>query len=158
MSDGWKDIIVSAFQFASWPLALLMTMWWFREHIRALIGRLHFLKPGSVESDFLERIRRQDFTDAQMARFKQLSVEEIELFLMVSYSESGHFFYHLGAAMDFVAFRRCMGNLDEAGLMRLLNPEDDGKNLRHAITSLGKNIRGLLIDSSVGLIKEVSTK
>jgi hypothetical protein len=158
MSDGLKDIIVSAFQYASWPAALLMALWWFRDNIRASVGRLRIFNAGSVEFDFIERIRRQDFTASQLAKFKLLSVEEIELFLMASYSESGHFFYHLGAAMDFAVFRRCMGNLDEAGLMRLLNPEDDGRNLRHASTSLGKSIRSLLIDSSVGLIREVSAK
>jgi hypothetical protein len=158
MTGEFKDIIVSVFQYASWPLALLVALWWIKDNLRAFLGELRLQKAGSVAFDFKERMRRQDFTAAQMAIFKQLSVEEIELFLMVSYSDSGQFFYHLGDAMDFGAFRRSMGNLDQAGLMRLLNPEDDGQKLRHSITSLGKNIRALLIDSSVGLMREVSTK
>jgi hypothetical protein len=158
MSGEFKDIVVSVFQYASWPLAFLVALWWFRTNLRGLIGELRLQKAGSVEFDFKERMQRQDFTAAQMAIFKQLSVEEIELFLMVSYSDSGQFFYHLGDAMDFAAFRLSMGKLDQAGLMRLLNPEDDGQKLRHSITSLGKNIRALLIDSSVGLMREVSTK
>ena len=152
MDSELKEIIVSALHYTSWPVAVLIALWWFRKQIARAIANLRLFKAGSIEVGFREQIRRQGFTEAQLAVLKTLTAEEIDLFLLVSFTEEAGFEY--STTIDIPIFRGYMGRLESAGLMHILNPENDGSNLRHNITPMGRRIRALLVDSAVSLIQE----
>jgi hypothetical protein len=145
------QIALAIIRYALWPLIVLLGILILRSPLAELPGRLTGLKAGSVEIQFKERIERQGFAPEQRAAFKNLSSDEVEIFLLISFSESHAFSYKVDIPAP--TYRQRMLRLQAAGLLTLLNPDDPGTNLIHNLTPLGKRVRALIVDSTVGLIR-----
>src|SRR5260221_10340064 len=137
------EIALALIEHALWPLVVVLCALTFRKQLVALLGRVTGLKAGSIEVQFRERIARQGFTPDQQAAFRSLNADELDLFLLVSYSDDQAFRYTTN--MAFPIYRQRMSRLQEAGLLTLTNPDDPGTNLLHNLTPLGKRVRALIV-------------
>ena len=149
------EIAIALIEHALWPLVVFLCVLMLRKQLAALLERMTGLKAGSVELQFKENIERQGFTPEQRVAFKNLSADELDLFLLVSFSDDNVFRYTTN--MPFPTYRQRMLLLQDAGLLCLTNPEDPGTNLLHNLTPLGKRVRALIVDSTVGLLRGVSS-
>jgi len=149
------EISIALIKHALWPLVVLLCVLMLRKQLAALLERMTGLKAGSVELQFKERIERQGFTPEQRTAFRNLSADELDLFLLVSFSDDKVFRYTTN--MPFPTYRQRMLRLQEAGLLTLTNPDDPGTNLLHNLTPLGKRVRALIVDSTVSLLRDVSS-
>jgi hypothetical protein len=86
-----------------------------------------------------------------MEKIADISADEIDLFLLVSFTDNKDFNYKIGMSPEMFK-ARCL-RLQDMGLIEILNPEDSGTNLRHSITPLGRRVRGLLINSTAQLLR-----
>ena len=144
------DLAQSAIQYASWPLVVLIGLLLFKEPLGKLLRNLRFFKTGTLEIGFNEQLQGQGFTDSQLKVVRNLSAMEIDLFLLVSFSDAQDFRYTTG--MEPRPFRDAMLRLQEAGLILITTPNDPGTNLLHSTTPIGHRVRAMLINSTVALL------
>ncbi|MDO8464798.1 MAG: hypothetical protein Q7S46_06040 [Gallionella sp.] len=144
------ELAQSALQYASWPIVALVSLFLFKEHIGKALRNVRFFKAGSLELGFNEQIQNQGFTDTQLKIIHNLSAQEIDLFLLVSFSDGTDFNYNTG--IDQVVFREALLKLQEAGLIVVTNPNDLPTNLRHITSPIGRRVRAMLINSTVTLL------
>jgi DNA-binding MarR family transcriptional regulator len=142
--------LVSAISHLAWPIVMLVVFFAMRKELRDLVGRIRTFKAGKVELKFSEELKQQGFTKKQLTSLRALSANEIDLFLLVSFSDNKLFNYRTG--LEIGAFKQIIQKLEEAGLLEILNPEDDGADLRHNLTPLGRRMRSLFVNSSVELL------
>ncbi|MSQ70230.1 MAG: hypothetical protein EXR27_02925 [Betaproteobacteria bacterium] len=147
-----QDIFLATIQHASWPIAILIALFVLRKEVRSLLGRIRGFKAGKVELKFNEELEQQGFTKKQLATLRTLTADEIDLFLLVSFSEAPNFRYQTG--IDPAIFRQHMSRLEESGLLTITNPENDGSNLLHNLTPLGRRARSLFVNSTVELLRK----
>jgi len=147
------EIAIAIIEHALWPLVVFLCVLMLKKQLSALLERMTGLKAGSIELQFKQRIERQGFTPEQQVAFRNLSADEIDLFLLVSFSDDETFRYTTN--MPFPTYRLRMLQLQEAGLLALTNPDDPGTNLLHNLTPLGKRVRALIVDSTVSLLRGV---
>ncbi len=80
-----------------------------------------------------------------------LSADEVELFLLVSYTDNLGFNYTTGLPPE--VFKARLVRLRDSGLLEISNPEDPGTNIRHSITPLGRRVRAMLIGGTTQLLR-----
>jgi hypothetical protein len=64
--------------------------------------------------------------------------------------------FNYQTGMPSTSFKESMLRLQSSGLVRLLNPEDPGTDLRHSITPLGRRVRSLLVSTCTTLLQRGS--
>ncbi|MFA5824904.1 MAG: hypothetical protein WC825_02900 [Gallionellaceae bacterium] len=144
------DIIQTTIQYASWPIVVLIGLFLFKKPIREMISNLRSLKAGSLEASFTEGLSQQGLTDIQLMTIRSLSPADIDIFLLVSFSDSSQFNYSIG--MDTVDFKNVVLRLQDAGLLEITSPKDAETNIRHNTTPIGKSIRAMLLSSTMRLL------
>jgi hypothetical protein len=149
-----ENILSLIIQYWPWPIVTLLGMFVFRGSISKLLGNVKSFKAGSVEVDFDKHLRQQGLSEEQSTAFKSLSSTDIDLFLLISYSDDPSFNYQ--TPMAFELLKESMLRLQSSGLVSIINPEDPGTNLRHSVTPLGRRIRALLVSTCTTLLQRES--
>lgn len=144
------QILNSALQYSSWPIVTLIGLFVFKAPLSVLIKNLRFLRAGKLEVSFEEQIQRLGFSEEQLRIVRTLSAQEIDLFLLVTFSDSPSFNYMTG--LHEAAFSAALKKLQEAGLIVITNPDGPSTNLRHITTPIGHRVRTMLINSTVALL------
>jgi hypothetical protein len=116
-----------------------------------MLRNMRFFKAAGLEVEFNEQLQSQGFTDAQLKIVRKLSASEIDLFLLISFSDDKDFKYCIN--MEPMAFRGAMLRLQEAGLLLITNPQETGSNIRHKTTPIGRRVRAMLINSTIVLLQ-----
>ena len=147
-----NDVALALIEHVSWPFVMFLGFLLLRKEFAALLSRLRSFKSGSIELQLSEQIHNQGFSREQLASIGTLSADEIDIFLLVSFTDIPEFKYSTGIASD--VFKQRMLRLQEAGLLRVTNPDDTGTNLHHNLTPLGRRLRALLINSTTQLLRE----
>ncbi len=157
------ELIVDLIKATAWPaltivvlIALFGPLRDTAKEIPTLLSRLSGMKAGPVEFQFNEQLQRQGFTEKQLAALRNLTADDIDIFLLVSFTDDPNFRYKTG--IQPALFRSRILRLQGAGLLSVKNPENDGTNLMHDLTPLGRRLRGLLVNSTVGLLREKGDK
>lgn len=145
------EILKAAIEHLSWPLTVLICVLLFQAELRALIRRLRGFKAGSIELQLHEQLAAQGISKEQLALLTSLSADDVELFFLVSYTDSVGFNYTTGLPPD--VFKARLLSLRDSGLLDVSNPEDIGVNLRHNLTPLGCRIRAMLIGGATQLLR-----
>ncbi|MDP3858639.1 MAG: hypothetical protein Q8Q73_12845 [Stagnimonas sp.] len=146
-----KDIALSFIQYSSWPLALLLCVLLLRKQLTSFADRVRLFRAGGVEVQLAEQLHNQGFTKSQLDAVQGLSANDVDIFLLVSFTDDKSFKYF--TSTDPILFKKSLLSLQDAGLLVLTNPEDPGTNLLHNLTPVGRRFRGLLVNSAVGLLK-----
>ena len=144
------ELAQSVLQYASWPIVVLIGLFLFKEPLVKLICNLRFFKAGTLEVGFAEQIQNQGFTDNQLKIIRTLTAQEIDLFLLVSFSDATDFNYTTD--LDEEVFRKALLKLQDAGLIKITNPDNSSTNLRHITGPVGRRVRAMLINSTVALL------
>jgi len=144
------ELAQSALQYSSWPIVVLVALFLFKEPVRTALRNLRLFKAGSLEVGFNEQILSQGFDSAQLKIIRNLSAQEIDLFLLVSFSDEAGFNYSTG--VDSVVFKNALLRLQNAGLIVVTNPDGPQTNVRHVTTPSGKRVRAMLINSTITLL------
>lgn len=147
------EIANNALHYVSWPLTVLIISWCYRKPIAALLRNVRFLRTGNLELQFSEQLRTQGFTDLQLQAIAILSEGDIDLFLLVSYSDAPEFRYEIPA--DPSTFGDSLTKLERAGLMSITTSVDE-KTHKHVTTPAGRRVRALLVHSTAELLREGS--
>jgi len=148
------NILSLMIQYWPWPIVALVSLFIFRGAISKLFADVKSLKAGSIELAFEKQIQQQGLSKDQTIVFKALSSMDIDLFLMISFSDDATFNYRTG--MPVISFKESLLRLQSSGLIILTNPEDSGTNIRHYITPLGKRIRSLFVNTCTTLLQRES--
>jgi len=146
-----NEITVAVLQYALWPLVVVFALVFLREPLWRLLSNVRFLKAGSVEVSFQDQIEKQGLTESQSKAVRTLTATEVDLFLLVSFSDAPQFTYVSG--MDVSEYRNAMLRLQEAGLITVINQDDPGTNIRHVTTPAGRRVRVLLVNSVLALLR-----
>ena len=144
------ELAQSAIQYASWPLVTLVALFVLRKPLGKLLSNLRSVKAGSLEVAFGEQLQNQGFTDDQFKAIQSLTASEVDLFLLVSYSDSPTFKYD--STLPYLAFKNAMLRLQSAGLIKVSLADDANTHIHHSTTSVGHRIRAMLINSTVSLL------
>lgn len=137
----------------SWPLVFLICFFFLRKELRNLLSRLKGLKAGTVELQLTEQLHAQGLPKQQLKSITSLSADEIDLFLLVSFTE--HLGFNYSTPLPPEVFKKRLIRLQEAGLLEITNPEDPGTNIRHNILPLGLRLRALLISGAAQILRGV---
>ena len=81
-----KDITLSLIQHLSWPLFVFFYLLVLRREIGGFLGRLRLLKAGTVELELSGQLQLQGFSEKQLATLKKLSAEDVDIFLLISFT------------------------------------------------------------------------
>ena len=149
-----ENFLSLVIQYWPWPIVAVLAIFIFHDPISKLLGDVKSLKAGSVEVAFDKHIQQQGLSKDQSKAFKSLTSMDIDLFLLISFSDDPTFNYQTG--MPSTSFKESMLRLQSSGLVRLLNPEVPGTNLRHSITPLGRRVRSLLVSTCTTLLQRES--
>ncbi len=150
------EIVQSFIEHGSWPLVAIIGFVLFGSPLRRMLLRIRGAKAGSVEVQFEEEVRDQRLTHEQLQNISSLTNEELELFLLVSFTEHEGFNYETPLPTEI--FRHRIQKLSEAGLLDILNPDDTGANVRHNLTSAGNRFRALVVQSITRMLRELSER
>lgn len=145
-----KEIIIASIAHFSWPLVFIIAIFMLRTPICALLQRVNAFKAGSVELQLQETLSTQNLSEKQIAQINKLTVDELDLFLLASFSENIGFNYQ--TPMPPETFKRRMQSLENAGLLEILNPDDDGKNIRQNVTETGKHVRSVILNGATKIL------
>jgi hypothetical protein len=154
MENSVKEIVLSFIEHSSWPLAVLVCVFLLRDELRKLIDRLRALRAGSVEFQLSEQLQTQGLSKDQLKSIVELSADELEMFLLASFTDYKGFRYSIPLPAE--TFKARMLALQQAGLIQIANPEDPGTNLIHNTTPLGRRFRSLLLNSTARLVKDAA--
>lgn len=146
------DISLALITHAAWPLTTLICLFLLRKELSELISRLKGLKAGALELLMSEELHSTSLNESQLKAISNLSAEDIDLFLLVSYSEAIGFRYELPIPQE--VFKTRMAILHETGLIEVLNSENPGTDIRHNITPMGFQVRSLLLRGSKQLLQK----
>lgn len=147
-----SEILKSAFQYLSWPLIAMALILIFKIPLAKMISNIRFFKAGSLEIDFGEKLLNQGFTDEQLKIVKNLTANEIDLFLLVSYTNAPNFHYSTGAGLSNKDFRVMMLKLNEAGLIAITKDDGMGNDLFHTTTQIGLRTRAMIVNGTISLL------
>ena len=147
-----KEISLSLIQYSSWPIVALLCVLLLREELGAFLKRLRGFKAGSVEVQLSEQLHNQGLSKDQLKLIGELSADEIEMFLLASFTDYQGFKYSVPLSAEI--FKKRIVKLQEAGLIQITNPEDPGTNLTHNTTPVGRRFRSLLINSTTRLVRD----
>lgn len=148
------EIVLALIEHSSWVIFFAVLMWVYRKDLPSIIKRLQSLKAGSVELKLYNDLHAKGFSKEQLTTFGNLSFEEMDVFLLVSFLGS-EIKYKTGIDKD--TFKKHMQHLAEIGLLTITNPHDDGGDLQHVLTENGRELRSSLIKSTKNLLELVST-
>ncbi len=147
------ELLIAIIEHLSWPIVIIVFFLLLRKELSRLLSRVKGIKASDLELQFAEQIQVQGLSKEQLADVSSLTADEIELFLLVSFTEHQGFNYQTGLPPE--VFKSKMEHLQKAGLIDLVNPDDPGVNLRHNITPLGNRVRAILINSSAQLVRGI---
>ncbi|GAC33705.1 hypothetical protein [Paraglaciecola polaris] len=145
-----SEIIAALVADLAWPLVVLIVLYVLRTEISKMLSRLSTLKAGNVEMQLHEQISAQDLSVEQLHKLSKLSVGELDLFLLVSFSENIGFTYQTTIPREI--FMRRLKALEDAALLEILK-NYEGDNIRHNLTESGRTLRQLVITSSTQLLR-----
>lgn len=149
-----KEIALGLIQHSSWPIVALLAILLLRKDLTTLLRRLRVFRAGSIEVDLTEQLHTQGFTKAQLTALSKLSVEDTDIFLLVSFTDHPSFRYATGVEPSL--FKSSLQRLQEAGLLQITNPDDPGTNILHELTPSGRRFRSLLVSSSAALVRQAA--
>lgn len=151
-----SEIIINLADSLAWPIIVLIILFTLRQQLSKLLDRLSTLKAGSVEMQLHEQISAQDLNKEQLQKISKLSVGELDLFLLASFSENIGFNYQTTIPREI--FLRRLRSLQNAGLLEILDDGDNGENVRHNLTENGRTLRQLIITSSTQLLRKSASE
>lgn len=146
------EIILAIIEHSSWPLVVLLCVVLLREEIGTLLKRIKVFKTGSVELQLSEQLHNQGLSKKQLKLIGELTADEIEMFLLASFTDYTGFKYNI--PLPPAVFKSKIVKLQEAGLLEVSNPEDPGTGLIHTTTPVGRRFRALLLTSTTRLLKD----
>jgi hypothetical protein len=146
-----KEITLSLINNFSWPLVVLVCLFTMKKEISKLLSRLNTFKAGSVELQMSEQLQAQGLSKEQLVTLGELSVDELDLFLLASFSENIGFTYK--TSLPHEIFRKRLTALEKAGLFEDLQPNDNDNSIMHNLTPMGKTVRVLLLNGSIQLLR-----
>ena len=146
------EIILALIEHSSWPLVVIASVVLLRNQLTQLIKKLRGFRAGSIELRLGEEIAKQGFSEDELLSIRDLTTDELDLFLLVSYDESTEFSYKL--PMDSDTFKIALQRLEMSGLIKIVNPDNPGTDLRHLTTSAGRRLRHLLVNDLANLLRE----
>ncbi|GAB3253392.1 hypothetical protein [Chitinimonas naiadis] len=149
-ADCTSTWVNTAITHASWPIAALIALYLFREPLISLLRSLRFLKSGSLEFRFAEGLRKQGLSAEQLSALAKLTADEINYFLMMSYSSEGGFTYTTTLSQD--QLNSLAQNLAAAGLVTIEHIDQQTHHIKHRVTYVGQSLRMMLIDSAIDLL------
>ena len=138
-----KDIALAIINESSWPIAILICFFFLRTEIKKFISKLKGVKAGTIEVLLTQELHRTNLTEKQLKAISSLSAEEIDLFLLVSYSENPVFTYELPEPREM--FIKKINKLEETGLIIAQNTKTDEGRILHEMTPLGTQVRVTLL-------------
>lgn len=145
-------ILISIVQYSSWPIAILIIVFFFKSQIKQLLSQIRQFKFKSIELNFAEAIKTLGFTEEQLIELRKLSVTDLNNFLLISYSNETNFTYVHGG--DPSAFAHSINNLHNAGLVKILGTDTSNHAMiRHDTTELGKNLRVEILRTTNTLLR-----
>lgn len=146
--------LITLIDHSSWVIFLAVLLFIYRKKLPNFFDKLESFKAGGVEVKFSKKLHSK-FSQEQISKFSELSFEEMDVFLLVSFLTADAD-YQTG--MEKGIFKKYMLRLQEIGLLKILNPENDGNNLRRELTEDGRKLRKFLVESSTDLLEFVATK
>ncbi|MGI2002419.1 hypothetical protein [Shewanella frigidimarina] len=146
-----KEITLSLINNFSWPLVILVCLFTMKKEISKLLSRLNTFKAGSVELQMSEQLHAQGLTKEQLITLGELSVDELDLFLLASFSENLGFSYQTTLPPEI--FKKRLLALAKAGLFEDLETDDGSSKIMHNLTPMGKTVRVLLLNGSIQLLR-----
>jgi len=149
-----KEITVAFLQYSSWPLVAILIFFFFRSEIGEFLSRLRGLKAGKVELQLAQQIRNQGFTKEQLSAISSLTADDINIFLLATFTENPSFKYDTG--IPYARFKECLLKIQDAGLILIAEIDDSQSKILHTQTSSGRRVRDMLVNSSVELLRFVA--
>lgn len=150
-----NEIVIAFIENFSWPLVILIIIFLFKKELLGLVSRLKSVKAGSLEVLLGAKLHTA-LTKEQLEAIPKLTTEEIDLFLLVSFSSDENFSYSLPPKITPEMFRSRLMKINDAGLIVLVNPENSGNNMRHNVTKLGSQVRDLLLKDSIEFLRDAA--
>ena len=137
---------------SSWVIFLAILLLTYHKKLPILISKLESFKAGGFEVKFSKKLHTK-FSSNQIKTFAGLNFEEMDVFLMVSFLSSAASYQ---TDIDKNIFKKHMLRLEEVGLLTILNPDDDGRNLHRELTKDGHELRSLLTRNIGDLLESVA--
>ena len=147
-----NEILITALEHLAWPVVVLVAIFSLRRQLSKLLSSLRIFKAGSIEVVFDERLKRLKLETSKLESLRDLTHEEISLFLLISYSDAPEFKYEPGLLVG--SFHSQIEALESAGLISVTIPEDNPDHRCHSLTIEGKRIRSIVIESTTRLFQE----
>lgn len=139
----------------AWPIAtLLICGFFFKTEISKLLSKIRVssLKAGSVELQFSEQLHYESFTKEQLKAITELTKEELNIFMVASYSNDPKFRYI--PAIDQANLNNHLVQLEKAGLIEIQGEPNSQALTFHYTTRLGQKFRELIIESTSSLLRK----
>lgn len=141
-----------AIEFASWPIVVLTVFFFLRSPISKLLGKIRFIKNSGIEVTFVDDLLRQGFSKSQLVAIESLTEADLDLYLLVSYSDAPEFKYQIPVQSS-EEHASSFARLEKAGLMRVTTKSEEGLPALHLSTPAGRRVRSLVIRSTVDLLR-----
>ena len=149
------EIWVALIEFAFWPITVLIVFFFLREPISKLMGKVRFIRNSGLEVAFTDDLLRQGFSKDQLEAIEQLTEADIDLYLLISYSDAPEFKYEIPVSSK-EDHASSFARLEKAGLMRVATRNEDGMPALHLSTPAGRRVRSLLVRSTAELLRSGS--
>ncbi|QKE63303.1 hypothetical protein HNE05_07985 [Aquipseudomonas campi] len=146
-----NEIILKLVEFSSWPIVVLIAAYLLRDPIKKLISRFNGIRAGDIEIQMRQQMHAQSLTEEQLEKISVLSTDEIDLFLLVSFTEAIGFNYTVPIPKNILHER--LYYLEKLGLLKIYPPESEDAPIRHDCTPEGRRVRELIINGASQLVR-----
>ena len=133
-----------------WPLFAVAALLVLRSAMERIGNR--GARPAAAAPDIVRRgLGAEGLKTDQRAALRALSADEIDVFLLVSYSDQHQ--YDTGLAPE--QLRATLKRLAGAGLITIID-ETNPRYVTHETTALGKRLRALLVSSVAASVRDTA--
>jgi len=140
----------------AWPLVTLVIFFSAKDKVLGSLSRLTTLRSSSVELTFGRQLQAQGLDLEAISSLSALTPDQIELFLLISYSDEPGFHYELPHSRERYAER--IRALEHVGLIEIESEQSPGNDVRHRLTGFGKRFRAMLINASTEMLHDQSAR
>lgn len=133
-----------------WPLFAVAAL----VVLRSALGRIGSLgeRPAAAAQDIVRRgLGAEGLSTEQRTALRQLTADELDVFLLVSYSDQHQ--YDTGLAPELL--RATLRRLAGAGLITIID-ETNPRYVTHETTALGKRLRALLVSCAAASVRDAA--
>ncbi len=146
-----KEIVLGLIEHSSWAALVLLFVIWFRPQITELLNKLRFIKAGNLQLEFSTQLSQIGFDKEKLKKFSYLTSEEINIFLLASFSDGIGFQYQIEMPQN--ELNSHIFRLADFGLLEVVKNPTNPENIGHNLTEDGRRFRAVLIDTTKDLLK-----